>query len=84
MVRSQPRRSDVVDAAPPELVAHRQAIVAGPDDHHVGPASHCRHALRAVTVTSVGLVTMSNTAERFCDCATSAAICSGVASASIS
>jgi len=25
------------------------------------------HALRALTLTSVGLVTMSNTAERFCD-----------------
>ena len=36
-----------------------------------------------VTVTSVGLVTMSYTAERFCDCATTARISSAVASASI-
>lgn len=40
-------------------------------------------ALLAVVRTSVGFATMSSTAERFCDCATSAAICSGVASASI-
>ena len=35
------------------------------------------------TATLVGLVTMSNTAERFCDCATSASMSSRDASASI-
>ncbi len=77
---------DVLDAALRQLVAHRQPAVAGADHDHIGPRglAHARHTLRVVTVTSVGLVTMSNTAERFCDCATSAAICSGVASASIS
>jgi hypothetical protein len=35
------------------------------------------------TLTTVGFVMMSYTAERFCDCATSALISSGVASASI-
>jgi hypothetical protein len=35
------------------------------------------------TVTFVGLVTMSYTAERFCDCATRASISSRLASASM-
>src|SRR5207248_8886000 len=68
----------VVDRALRERVAHRQSAVARADDDDVrrarpaGAGAH--HALLAVTVTSVGFVTMSNTAERFCDCATSAAI----------
>src|SRR5690606_13429859 len=41
-------------------------------------------AQATVTVTLVGFVMMSNTAERFWDCATSASICSRVASASMS
>src|SRR4029079_2485975 len=46
------------------------------------PLDEC--AQRPSTVTLVGLVMMSYTAERFCDWATSALISSGVASASMS
>jgi hypothetical protein len=70
----------VVNRALRELAAHRETAVAAADDGHID----IHHVLLVVTVMSVGLATMSNTAERFCDCATSAAICSGVASASIS
>jgi hypothetical protein len=78
---------DMVDRALRQRVAHRQPAVAAADDDDVDrkrPAGDASHDLQDVTVTSVGFAMMSNTAERFCDCATSAAICSGVASASIS
>ena len=84
----------MLDRAPAERMAHREACVTGADDDDVNGARRparempihapCHHVLLVVTVTSVGLVMTSNTAERFCDCATSAAICSAVASASIS
>ncbi|MBI3376008.1 MAG: hypothetical protein HY017_30175 [Betaproteobacteria bacterium] len=57
--------------------------MTGADDDNVNgasPQARCLprdHVLLVVTVTSVGLAITSNTAERFCDCATSAAICSG-------
>ena len=64
--------------------AHREPRVPGTDDDDVNgaggadtrargrqPGTH-----RTSTATLVGLVTMSNTAERLCDCATSAAISS--------
>src|SRR5690606_10064267 len=81
---------DVVDRALGEAAAHREARVTGADDDHVDGAGHARRPLLGgsnhltSTVTFVGFVTMSNTAERFWDCATRAAISSGVASASIS
>jgi hypothetical protein len=78
---------DVVDTPPREPPAHREAGLAGPDDdrrraHHGAiPARRSRQATS--TVTLVGLVMMSYTAERFCDCATIALMSSGEASASI-
>ena len=77
---------DVLDAAFAEDAAHGEAGVTGTDDDdvdHAGlPLAH--YALLVVTATSVGLVITSNTAERFCDWATRAAISSALASASIS
>ena len=49
-----------------------------------GMRSDADRAQATVTVTFVGLVSASKTAERFCDWATSAAISSASASASIS
>ena len=72
---------DVVDAAVGEDAADGEAGVPGPDDDDAGPA---RRAQLTVTVTFVGLVMTSKTAERFCDWATSASMSSGLASASIS
>ena len=62
-------------------LAHRQAGVAGTDDD--GADGRSRRASRSAqwrsaTTTFVGLVMMSNTAERFCDWATSASISSAV------
>ena len=83
---------DMVDAPLGEAAAHGKAGVPGPDDH--GRRAHGRADGRwwlgrvrpqpTVTLTGVGLVRASNTAERFCDCATRPAISSGVASASMS
>ena len=62
--------------------------MAGADDDDV-MVPHDTRSSRAVcrqltvTRTSVGLVTMSKTAERFCDWATSASISSSLASASM-
>jgi hypothetical protein len=64
--------------------------MTGADDDYINHFLAC--GLRAsghrlhptVTVTSVGLVMMSNTADRFCDWATSAAISAFEASASMS
>ena len=69
----------VVDRSGGEVTAHREPGVPGPD-HDGGDGRH----QTTVTVTSVGFVTMSNTADRFCDCATIAWISSAEASASIS
>src|SRR5690606_6806627 len=73
-----------------QAVTHGQARVAGADDNHVygavGETDGWRDHDAFVTSTqsSVGLVTMSNTAERFCGWATTARISSSPASASIS
>ena len=72
----------VVDRARGEVVADGEAGMAGPD-HQGGRAGHAG-AHPTSTVTFVGLVRMSNTAERFCDCATRASMSSASASASIS
>ena len=79
----------VVDRALGEAAAHRQPGVAGADDdgrgaHAAAPCSRGERLSCTSTVTLVGLVMMSYTAERFCDWATSALISSGVASASMS
>ena len=77
-------------AATAELVAHRQSGLAGADDHDGGAHAGARFAPalapRQATSTgrSVGLVTMSNTAERFCDWATIASRSAFEASASMS
>ena len=80
---------DVVDRTLREAAAHGEPAVPGPDDDRCGVAPN-RPPVRAValgqatsTLTLVGLVMMSYTAERFCDCATSALMSSGDASASI-
>ena len=79
----------MVDRAPCQAPAHGQAGLASPD--HDGRYPHCcpllwdsRGVYLTSTVTLVGLVMMSYTAERFCDCATSALMSSGDASASMS
>src|SRR6185295_1536579 len=82
-----PLEDHVVDRAGGEAVAHRQAGVTRADDD--GRRSHGRAAwwledYLTSTVTFVGLVMMSYTAERFCDCASIARISAGVASASMS
>src|SRR6185295_3305906 len=65
--------------------AHRQPRVTGANDDDVsGAGAACSAGHFTSTHTFVGFVTMSNTAERRCDCATSALIASRVASASIS
>src|SRR5262249_55687209 len=83
---------DVVDRTLGEAAADGEAGMPGPDDDGRGGANRYRSlgwrdrqavASFTSTVTLVGLVMASNTAERFCDCATTALICSGVASASI-
>ena len=71
----------MVDAARGEAMAHGEAGMTGPD--HDGRRLHDGGQLTS-TVTFVGLVRISYTAERFCDWATSASISAGVASASIS
>ena len=77
----------VVDRALGEAATHRQPGVAGPDDDR-GDVASCSAGVRrrtqpTSTVTLVGLVMMSNTADRFCDWATSASMSLGEASASI-
>ena len=85
---------DMVDAERGEAMAHGQAVVAGTDDDNVDAAHRpapggarlegCHDGDHATTTdTSVGLVMMSNTAERFCDWATSASISSRLAFASM-
>src|SRR5690606_6313049 len=75
---------DVVDAVLAEPTAHGEAGVSGPDDQDLGTHVELRAPYATGTVTLVGLVRASNTAERFCDCATSAAMSSSLASASMS
>lgn len=70
------------DAAIGEDAARREAGLAGPDDDD-GDAGGSRDQLTE-TATLVGFATMSNTAERFWDCATSASMSSEDASASMS
>ena len=74
----------MVDRTFGEAATHGETGMAGPDDH--GGGAHrpivCAQATR--TVTLVGFVMMSNTAERFCDWATRASISSASASASMS
>ena len=84
----------MIDRALGEAPAHGEAGVPGPDDDGGDVANGSRSSLDLATapstpaqvtstVTFVGLVTMSYTAERFCDCATSASMSSRLASASI-
>ena len=78
----------MIDRAVGEAATHRQTAVPGPDDHRRraylgGPSLVTISGQMTSTLTSVGFVMMSYTADRFCDCATSALISSGVASASI-
>jgi hypothetical protein len=54
--------------------------MTGPDDDDGDPHAGGQPT---VTVTLVGFVMASKTAERFCDCATNASMSSGLASASI-
>ncbi len=77
-----PFEHDVLDRSLGEHAADREAGVAGPDHHHGDP--HAGGDQLTVTVTFVGLVITSNTADRFCDWATSASRSSWLASASIS
>src|SRR5690606_6065260 len=72
------------DAVLAEPTAHGEAGVSGPDDQDLGTHVELRAPYATETVTLVGLVRASNTAERFCDCATSAAMSSSLASASMS
>ena len=58
------------------VVADRAGVGAG--------LGRCSAGQLTTTVTFVGLVTMSYTAERFCDCATIASMSSAEASASMS
>ena len=74
---------DVLERPLRQHPADREAGMPGPDDHD-GYAQRRGRAQATVTVTLVGLVSASKTAERFCDWATSAAISSASASASIS
>ena len=80
----------MVDRAIGETLAHGEAGMPGPDDGRGNPAnaSDSRHggplAYFTETVTLVGLVTISNTAERFWDWATNASMSSRLASASMS
>ena len=73
---------NMIDRSLSEEVARGKAGVAGPDDNR-------REVLDGVcpqatsTVTSVGFVSASKTADRFCDWATSASISCSEASASI-
>ena len=72
----------MVDRPLAEEVAGGEAGVTGADDD--GGEALDRAALRRPsTVTSVGFVSASNTAERFCDWATSASISFLEASASM-
>ena len=80
----------MVDPAVGEAAADRETGMAGADDDR-GGTNGCsllrslarRSRVFTSTVTLVGLVMTSKTADRFCDWATSALISSGVASASI-
>ena len=78
----------MVNRAVSEAAAHGQAGVASPDDDR-SCAGWTRASNPAVpsqltsTVTFVGFVIASYTADRFCDWATMALISSGVASASM-
>src|SRR5262249_1573469 len=70
---------DVVDRGVGEEAAGGQPRVPGPDDNRGDALDQTTS-----TVTSVGFVMASNTAERFCDWATSASMSSLEASASMS
>ena len=77
----------MVDRALAEEAARRQAGVAGSDDDRgdvfddTAPRAAARQT--TATVTFVGFVSTSYTAERFCDCATMASISFFGASASM-
>ena len=69
----------------PDLVSDIDAVFVFDIDGAGQPvlARERHHAFPTLTATSVGLVTMSKTAERFCDCAMSARFSSSVAFASM-
>lgn len=78
----------MIDRVLAENTAGRQPGVPGADDDRcdvfdVGPVASVAARYTTSTVTLVGLVTMSYTAERFCDCATSASMSFFEASASM-
>ena len=66
----------MVDRPVREAPTHREAGMAGPDETVVVRTAHLTqgYVFRSADLdrTSVGLVITSKTAERFCDCATSA------------
>jgi len=80
----------VVDRPLGETPARREPRVTGSDDDggdlfdDSSPDRYVAVVLLTATVTLVGLVTTSYTAERFCDCATIASMSSSDASASMS
>src|SRR5690606_35291185 len=73
---------DVVDRVPGQEVTGRESCVPGADDDGCDLLDDVSPQATS-TATSVGLVSASNTAERFCDCATRASISSRDASASM-
>jgi hypothetical protein len=73
----------VIDGPVGETAAHRESAMAAAQ-HDGGCLEYRRPWLQVTpTVTSVGLVRMSKTAECFCHWATSALMSSAVKSASI-
>ena len=78
----------MVDGSFGETPAHGEPRVPGADGRDPANGTHFSASAVAAaqftsTVTLVGFVMTSKTAERFCDWATSALISSGVASASM-
>ena len=78
----------MVDRAVGEAAAHGQTGMASPNDdgssaQGPGPSDPALPGQLTSTVTFVGFVRASKTADRFCDWATIALISSGVASASM-
>ena len=77
-----PLKHNMVDRTVGEEMTRGQASVARADNDR-GSAFDGGFLQATSTVTSVGLVSASTTADRFCDCATSASMSSLDASASM-